>query len=123
MQTSDPITTNRRGMAACLVLLVAAGCQKGGPDNRQESRSGTADARGQVVTGTVRHIDLEGGFYGLEADDGTKLDPVNLPEEFRQDGMRVWVRVKELKDRVSIHMWGQVVRIVEIKRLLPVEQQ
>ena len=74
---------------------------------------------GQVVTGTVRHIDLEGGFYGIEADDGTKLDPVNLPEEFRQDGMRVRVRVEELKDRVSIHMWGKIVRIVEIKRLPP----
>ena len=118
MQTSDPIKTIT-GTAACLVLLVAAGCRNGGPESRPESRSKTAAARGQIVTGTVRHIDLEGGFYGIETDDGTKLDPVNLPEEFRQDGVRVRVRVEELKDRVSTHMWGKIVRIVDIKRLPP----
>jgi inhibitor of cysteine peptidase len=67
--------------------------------------------------GTIRHIDLEGGFYGLEADDGTRLDPVNLPEEFQKDGLRVKARVERLKDRVSFHMWGRLVRILEIERL------
>jgi hypothetical protein len=118
MQTSDSIRA-WRGTAACFVLLVAAGCRNGGPESRPESQSQTAGGHGQVVTGTVRHVDLEGGFYGIEADDGTKLDPVNLPEEFRQDGVRVQVQVEELKDRVSTHMWGKIVRIVGIKRLPP----
>jgi hypothetical protein len=118
MQTSDPSKTIR-GTAACLVLLVAAGCQKGGSESRPESPSQAAGGRGQIVTGTVRHVDLEGGFYGIEADDGAKLDPLNLPEDFRQDGVRVRVRVEELKDRVSTHMWGRIVRIVDIKRLPP----
>lgn len=123
MPASAPIKTNKNSLAACLVLLVAAGCHNGGPDNRPESRSRISGARGPEVTGTVRHVDLEGGFYGIEADDGTKLDPVNLPEEFRQDGIRVQVQVEELKDRVSTHMWGKIVRIVGIKRLPPSERK
>jgi hypothetical protein len=100
-----------------MVLLAFGGCQE------QESDGGAGrqmDADGpevERVTGTVRHVDLEGGFYGIETDDGRKLDPVNLPEEIRQDGLRIEARVEVLRDRVSIRMWGTLVRIVEFKRL------
>jgi hypothetical protein len=118
MQTSDVTKINVTG-AACLVLLAVAGCHNAASDDRQECESGTVGVHSSLVTGTVRYIDVEGGFYGIEADERTKLDPVNLPEEFRKDGVRVRVRVEELPDRVSIHMWGKIVRIVEIKRLPP----
>ena len=59
-----------------------------------------------TITGTIRHVDLEGGFYGIETDDGAKLDPVNLPAEFQKDGLRIRAYVESLQDRVSFHMWG-----------------
>lgn len=101
-----------------LWLLLAAGCSSAGPKN---SAAGPAQVGAKVVTvtGTVRHIDVEGGFYGLVDDDGTKWDPVNLPKDFRKDGVRVRVRAEELKNRVSTHMWGTLIRIVEIRRLPP----
>ena len=105
------------GIVTGFVLLLAAGCQNAESDSQETG----AVQRPRTVTGTVRYLDLEGGFYGIEADHGTKLDPVNLPEDFRQDGVRVAVRVEELKDRVSTHMWGTLVRIMEIKRLPPGE--
>jgi hypothetical protein len=70
-----------------------------------------------MVTGTVRYIDLEGGFYGIETDDGRKLDPVNLPKEFQKDGLRIQARVAEIQDGVSVHMWGTPVQIIAFKRL------
>ena len=60
---------------------------------------------------------MEGGFYGIETEDGLKLDPVNLPVDFHKDGIRVRVKVVRLADRISIHMWGTVVRIQSIERL------
>jgi len=69
------------------------------------------------VTGTVRYIDLEGGFYGFVTDDGKKLDLVNLPAEFQKDGVRLQARVEEVPDHVSLRMWGRPVRIIEFKRL------
>lgn len=33
-------------------------------------------------TGTVKYIDLEGGFFGIIGDSGKNYDPINLSEEF-----------------------------------------
>jgi hypothetical protein len=71
----------------------------------------------QMITGTVRYLHLEGGFYGLVGDNGEKYDPVNLPEEYKKDGLRVKFQVREKKDMVGIHMWGKIVEIVKIERL------
>ena len=71
---------------------------------------------GQTVSGVVRHIDLEGGFYGIVTEDGRRLDPVNLPDAFKRDGLPVRVRVEKTREQASIRMWGELVRIVEIQR-------
>lgn len=83
------------------------------------ARRGTGGAQpvqGQEITGTIRYVDVEGGCYGIETEDGVKLDPVNLPADFEEDGLRIKARVEGLEDRVSIHMWGTLVRILEIER-------
>lgn len=72
---------------------------------------------GQMITGTVRYLDLEGGFYGLVGDNGEKYDPINLPEEYRKDGLRVKFQVREKKDMLGIHMWGKIVEVVKIEKL------
>lgn len=38
----------------------------------------------KILTGVVKHIELEGGFFGIVGDDGQKYDPVNLPAEFKK---------------------------------------
>jgi aryl carrier-like protein len=42
---------------------------------------------------------------------------MNLPAEFRKEGMRVRFEVKELKNQASFHMWGIIVEIVHIQSL------
>ncbi len=102
----------------CLGLLaVGGGCQRASSGAPKAVPSGAVSTPPRVVTGTVRHIEVEGGFYGIVTDDGTNLDPVNLPEEFQKDGLRLEARVVPLRDGVSIHMWGTPVRIIEFKRL------
>ncbi|MEK6756891.1 MAG: hypothetical protein AABZ02_12130 [Bacteroidota bacterium] len=77
----------------------------------------TEDENSVKLTGTVIYVSLEGGFYGIKGDDGKNYDPVNLPEEFRKDGLRVRFEAKELKDRASFHMWGILIEIVSIQKL------
>jgi hypothetical protein len=103
----------------CLILLIASGT---GCSTRQDAGNAAGDgapppAKVQEITGTVRYIDLEGGFYGIETEEGTRLDPVNLPDDFKKDGLRIKARVEKLADRVSIRMWGALVRILEVERL------
>ena len=68
-------------------------------------------------TGEIKYIDLEGGFYGIVADDSEHYDPTDMPSEFKEDGLRVSFIVKILENRSSIHMWGSVVKILKIEKL------
>lgn len=67
-------------------------------------------------TGTVVYLSFEGGFYGIVADDGKKYDPINMPEEFKVDGLRVRFTAN-LTNYASFHMWGYVVELFFIERL------
>ena len=68
-----------------------------------------------MLTGQIKHITIEGGFYGIVGDDGQKYDPVNLATEFKKDGLRVRFAVKEKKGAMGFHMWGKIVEIVSIE--------
>ena len=72
---------------------------------------------GQMITGTVLYIPIEGGFYGLIANDGTKYDPINLPDEYKQSGLHVKFKVIPKKGMASVHMWGEIVEIEKIEKL------
>ncbi|HDO19118.1 MAG TPA: PEGA domain-containing protein, partial [Thermoplasmatales archaeon] len=65
--------------------------------------------------GTVKYVDLEGGFYGIISSSGKKYFPLNLPEEFYQDGLRVIFRAEILKDYSGIYMWGTPIEITKIE--------
>lgn len=69
-----------------------------------------------LISGVVRHFDLEGGFFAIRGDDGVTYDPSNLAEEFRRDGLRVRVRARLRPDMGGIHMVGPIVDIIEIER-------
>ena len=68
-------------------------------------------------TGTMKYLDFEGGFYGIVADDGQHYDLLNLPSEFEEDGLRVSFRGKIRNDLASFHMWGNIIKLIYIKKL------
>ena len=70
-----------------------------------------------ISTGTIVYLSFEGGFYGIKGDDGKSYDPMNLPVEFRKEGMRVRFEAKVLGSQASFHMWGIIVEIVHIQAL------
>lgn len=68
-----------------------------------------------VSTGTVVYLSFEGGFYGIKGDDGRNYDPMNLPVEFRKEGLRIRFEAKELPNHASFHMWGTMIEIKQIE--------
>lgn len=64
--------------------------------------------------GTVQYIDLEGGFYGIVADDGTQYLPLNLPEEFSENNLTVEFDAVIREDVATIQQWGIPIEITAI---------
>jgi len=94
-----------------LILLVAAGAPA--------ARAGDKEKGADILSGTgiISHINLEGGFYGLIADDGQKYLPKDLAREFKIDGLRVRYQVMILTGVVTMYMWGTPVEVLSIERL------
>jgi len=64
------------------------------------------------VKGKVKFLDFEGGFWGIVSEDGKEYRPVAMPEQLKHDGEAVEVTVRLVDEGMSIHMWGEPVRIV-----------
>jgi hypothetical protein len=69
------------------------------------------------AVGTVKFIEIEGGFFGIIADTGDKYKPLNLPKDFQRDGVRVRFDGEINSDIMGIHMWGKSIEITNIKEL------
>ncbi len=67
--------------------------------------------------GTVRYVDLEGGFYGLVVGDSARYNPQNLAPEFQEDGLRVRFRAAVQEGMMTTQMWGRPVEILDILRV------
>lgn len=70
------------------------------------------------ITGTIVYNNFEGGFYGIEADNGNQYLPVNLPEQLKYPGRKVKLEIVPA-DVVSMLMWGEPVRIISFSTLMP----
>ncbi len=68
------------------------------------------------ATGVIKYLPLEGGFYGIETDRGEKYFPLNLKDEFKKDGLRVWFKAKPLKVS-TIQIWGKPIKVLQIKNI------
>ncbi|MCX6088883.1 MAG: hypothetical protein NTX88_00620 [Candidatus Atribacteria bacterium] len=67
-----------------------------------------------ILNGTVLYVDLEGGFYGINGDDGQRYDPANLPADFKKDGLRIHFEARIKSNQENTHMWGKSIEIVSI---------
>ncbi len=69
----------------------------------------------QSFTGKVVYLSIEGGFWGIIADDHKQLDG-SIPEQFQVEGLRVRGSYQILSDVYSFHMWGEVVNFIKLEK-------
>ena len=85
------------------------------PEDREERPPPSQVESG---VGTVRYVELEGGFYGIVADeDSTRYNPTNLQSDYRQDGLRVRFRGVVRKDVLTTQMWGKSLELLDIQEV------
>jgi predicted small secreted protein len=103
------------GVAAA-ALVVTACASSGG--NGWVDVGGVTPSPGATVhiTGTVHHLDIEGGLFVIRDAGGTQYNPTNLPDAFKTDGLRVEVEARRRDDMGSIGMVGPIIELVRIRR-------
>jgi glutamine cyclotransferase len=67
------------------------------------------------VEGTVRRREVEGGVWVVEDRAGESVEPLNLPADFRTEGLEVEMEVRPRDDMASMGMAGRLVEIVRIR--------
>ena len=98
--------TFRFGLPALLAALLTAG-----------TCTATTDPGGLLgINATVEFAQVGSGCWTLAASDGARYEPLDLPKEFRQNGVEVRVRLDEVDNVASTCMVGRVVEIIEIRR-------
>lgn len=101
--------TPRLAFGSLLVLLLtlfATGCQ-----TDQTARGNTVSGKGMI-----RHMQLEGGFFGIVTDAGERFLPENLERGFQQDSMRVAFE-GVVTNRPTTAMWGRTITITHIEKI------
>jgi hypothetical protein len=129
MKANDkqPAARRARTMVPAICAMAAlvgaagfgAGCGGGSGNTTQAPGGGTGGQFTRAVSGkaTVKHITLEGGFYGLITDSGERLLPLQMSSEFRQDGLRVRYDGAADDNAVSIYQWGTLTKLTSIEKL------
>jgi len=96
-----------------LILSFLIGCQSAD----KEVVSGEIPGTRIISAGFIRYVELEGGFYGIEAENGRKYYPVNLPVNFQVHNKRVRFIARVLGNIATGTMWGSPITLLRIENL------
>lgn len=86
------------GFGLLSLLVTIGGCGVSDPDLE--------------TNGVVEYVDIEGGCWTIDVGE-KRLEPINLPETFKEDGLQVSVVANEV-EAASICQVGELVQIQEI---------
>lgn len=98
-------------LTVILFLILLFSCKEPENEAGRENKEGAVSARGIVV-----RVELEGGFYGIVSETGERYDPMNLPEEFREDSLQVFFEGIPKEDVVTFRQWGTPLELSTIRR-------
>ncbi|MGI8893996.1 MAG: hypothetical protein ACR2GN_11150 [Bacteroidia bacterium] len=87
-------------------IFLFAAC--GSDENTQMERKG-------FVKATIINMDLDGCEYVIQLESGQKVEPVNLEEEFKADGLDIWVKYNADNEKLGACMIGPIVNVEEMQ--------
>ena len=126
MTTSAWLVTGLQAALIALAFITVAACSPDGAPRRgpvaapnpvKPTEALRAPERDAVsLTGTIHHVDAEGGVYVIRTEGGKQYRLVELPEDFRHEGLGVRLEGLLHDDVLTKDMAGQAVDIVEIQK-------
>ena len=98
-----------------LCLIFMAGCSTS--ETIDPFANNTIEGSFKDIQGTVQYIDLEGGFWAIITESNEKYNPMNLPDRFPKEDLKVAVKAKLRYDVGSVHIFGNIMKIQSIETL------
>ena len=105
MATPENLNRLKQLLFLCIAITVSACSEK---TTTATTPPHTAQA---VIATVVDYSELDGCTYLLELSDGQKLQPVNLSEEFKRKGLKLFITYKYY-DGMSTCMAGRMVTVI-----------
>ena len=107
-----------RVLTGLTVFLAACASGGAGRESKPWEDLGGGKESGPVfhLGGTVRHVELEGGLFVIDAADGTRYVPTNLPADYQLDGLALEAEARRRDDMASIAMVAPLVELVRIRK-------
>ena len=93
----------------CLFFLFSCKSNKTGAEKEKSD----AIPEGTVAVVVKDFKGLDGCSFLLQVNDTLKLEPVELADSLKQDGLNLHIKYQKVKDYMSICMAGMPVRITE----------
>ena len=103
-------------LGICAVISSCCCCKKKSTKTETTTTAPVPDyaAEGYLKAAIIKH-NLDGCSWMIELEDKSKKEPQNLGEEFKKEGMKIWVKYSVPKGAMSICMAGEIVKIEDIK--------
>ena len=107
-----------RALASLTLCLAACASGGAGRESNPWEDLGRGKESGPVfhLGGTVRHVELEGGLFVIDAADGTRYVPTNLPPDYQIDGLPLEAEARRRDDMASIAMVAPLIELVRIRK-------
>jgi len=111
------LTRNWRTILVPVAVLILPSCASTAGNGWVELKPPQPAGSGPTfyITGTVHHLDLEGGLFVIRDTEGRQYNPLNLPDAFRVDGMALEADARRRDDMASIGMVGPLVELLRIR--------
>ena len=101
--------TRRSLILTATVFALAGACASEAPTDPLKSNTHA------VVNASIEFLNLEGGCWTIAPSEHVHYLPLNLPDQFRRDGLKVQVELLRRDDYGSVCMVGPVVQILSIR--------
>ena len=107
-----------RALASLTLCLAACASGGAGRESNPWEDLGRGKESGPVfhLGGTVRHVELEGGLFVIDAADGTRYVPTNLPTDYQKVGLALEAEARRRDDMASIAMVAPLIELVRIRK-------
>lgn len=73
-----------------------------------------AEEKSLSFQGEVVFVEIEGGFYGIQDQNGQKYLPSNLPDSLKLHGLKVRGSAQFRTGKLGFKQWGKPVDLIEV---------